>query len=144
MAIAALPSSLCVLSLYPFLSCGCNHPPSVQRKISSSDSSSRERCKKPKGDPMAPHSHLLSLSPSTTSHTPTPNPFLFLSPCPCPSPNAGPQSTRTRRSGGRQCPATASQPGLWTCVHGTHRMKVRNPCRKTGRWPTLRPAWCIS
>lgn len=146
------PLSVCVLSLSPslsrslplFLSCGCNRPPSVQRKINSSDSSSAERCKEPRGAPMAPHSHLLSLSPSTISHTLTPNPSLCLSPCPCPSHHAGPQSTRTRRSGGRRCPATTSPPGLWTCVYGTLRMKVRSPCLKTGRWPTQKPAWSIS
>ena len=139
------------LSLHHFLSCGCNRPPSVQRKkVSSSDSSSssssssRERCKEPRGAPMAPHSHLLSPSPFTTSHTPTPNPSLCLSPCPCPSPHAGPQSTRTRRSGGRRCPATPSRPPPWTCARGTCRMTVRSLCLKTGRWPTQRPAWCIS
>lgn len=133
-------------SLYPLHSCGCNSPASVQRKSSSSSSSSssREKCKEPRGAPMAPHSHVLSPSPSIISHTTTPNPFLFLSPCPCPSPHAWPQSTRTKQSGGRQCPATTSQPGPWTCVYGTQRMKVRSPCLKTGRWPTQKPAWSIS
>lgn len=160
MAIAPLPSSLCVaslsfslplllflsLSLYPFLSCGCDCSHSVQMNIGTGDnsSSSRERCKEPRGAPMAPHSHLLSLSPSITSHTPTPNLFLFLSPCPCPSPHAGHQNTRTRQSGGRRCPVTTSQRGLWTCMHGPHRMRVRSHCLKTGKWPTQRLAWSIS
>ncbi len=104
----------------------------------------RERCKEPRGAPMAPHSHLLSPSPSTISHTPTPIPFLCLSPCPFASPHAGPQSTRTRQSGGRRCPATTSQLRRWTCVHGTRRMKVKSLCRKTGRWLTQKLAWSIS
>lgn len=144
MAIATLLSSLCVLSLSPspcpFLSVDVT---SVQRKSSSGGSSNRERCKEPRGAPMAPHSHLLSPSLSTISHIPTPTPSLFPSPCPCPSPHAWPQSTRTRRSGGGRCPATTSQPGPWTCVSGTHRMKVRSPYLKIGRWPTQRLAWSI-
>jgi len=140
--VLSLPLPLC---LYPFPSRGCNRPPSVQRKIKSSDSSSSgERCKEPRGAPMAPHSHLLSLSPSTMSHTFTANPFLSLSPCPPPSPHAGPQSSRTRRSGGRRCPATTSRPRPWTCVYGTHRTKVRSPCLRNGRRPTPRPEWFIS
>lgn len=157
MAIAPLPPSLyslslfCLLSLPPslwlFLSCGCNHLHSVQMNTGTSDgggSSGRERCKEPRGAPMAPHSHLLSLSPSITSRTLTPNPFLFLSPCPCPSIHAGQQNTRTRQSGGRRCPVTTSQRGLWTCMHGPHRMRVRSRCLKTGKWPTQRLAWSIS
>lgn len=133
-------------SLCPFLSCGCNRSHSVQMNIGTSDGSSsgRERCKEPRGAPMAPPSHLLSLSPSITSRTPTPNPSLFPSPCPCPSTHAGHQNTRTRRSGGRRCPVTTSQRGLWTCMHGPPRMRVRSRCLRTGKWPTQRLAWSIS
>lgn len=154
MAIAPLPPPLCAapplsLSPSPFLSCGCSRSHSVQMNIgtgegSSSSSSIQERCKEPQGAPMAPHSHLLSLSPSITSRTPTPNPFLYLSPCPSASPHAGHQNTRTRQSGGRRCPVTTSQRGLWTCMHGAHRMRVRSHCLKTGKWRTQRLAWSIS
>lgn len=143
-------SLLCVfslsLSLCPFLSFGCYHLASVQRNISTSNSSSnsRKRCKEPRGAPMAPHSHLLFPSLSIISRTPTPIPFPFLSLCLCPSPHAGPQNTRIRQSGGRRFPVITSQRQLWTCVHGAHRMKVKSPYLKTGRWPTQRQAWCTS
>lgn len=134
------------LSLPLSLSRGCSHSHSVQMNIGTSDggSSVRERCKEPRGAPMAPPSHLLSPSPSTTSRTPTPNPSLSPSPCPCPSTHAAHQSTRTRPSGGRRCPVTTSPRGLWTCMHGPPRMRVRSHCLRTGKWPTQRPAWSIS
>lgn len=140
--------SLCLslaLFLYPlFLPRGCNRPRSARRTVHWSGVSSGERCEEHRGAPMAPDSHLPSRTPSTTSRTSTANPFLFLSPCLRPSRRAGPQSTRSRRSGGRRCPATTSPPRPWTCAFGPRRTKVRRLCRRSGRWPTRRRAWFIS
>lgn len=93
------------------------------------------RCEQPRGAPLVPQSHLLSLSlsPPIAPHTPT---------ClPCSSLPIGPQSTRTKRTGGGRCPATPSRRAPWTGELGALRMKVRSPCLKTGRWPTQRQAW---